>query len=64
MEATLAVARTAGSTGSLSPSVIRRWVERTCAAQGVRVAITDSAAIAQLVVLFGVPDTAPSGAVG
>jgi hypothetical protein len=45
--------------GALDPSVVRRWVERTCAAQGLRVTITDRAVIAQLVVLFGRAETAP-----
>ena len=39
--------------GALDSSVVRRWVERTCAEQGLRVAITDPATIAQLVALIG-----------
>lgn len=39
--------------GALDPSVVRRWVERTCAEQGLRVTITDPAIIARLVVLLG-----------
>ena len=45
--------------GALEASTIRRWVERTCAQQGLRVAITDRNALAQLVVLFGVTAPAP-----
>jgi hypothetical protein len=40
-------------TGALDPSVVRRWVERTCAEQGLRVAITDPNALAQVAALFG-----------
>ena len=39
--------------GALDPSVVRRWVERTCAEQGLRVTITDRCAIEQLALLFG-----------
>jgi hypothetical protein len=51
--AALRVARTSAAAGVLDPSVVRRWVEQTCAAQGLRVAITDGRVIAQLVTLFG-----------
>jgi hypothetical protein len=40
---------------ALDPSVIRRWIERTCAAQSLPVHITDPRALAQLVVLLGTP---------
>lgn len=36
----------------LDPSVIRRWVEQTCEAQGVPVAVSDSRVLAKLAVLF------------
>jgi hypothetical protein len=47
---------------ALDSSTVRRWVERTCAAQGLRVAITDPRALAQLVVLFA-PLVGSAGAV-
>ena len=62
MEATLPVARTPESTGALDASTVRRWVERTCAAQGLPVAITDPTAIAHLAVLLDVACPARSDA--
>ena len=44
--------------GALDPSAVRRWVERTCAEQDLRVLITDRSVLAQLVVLFGQPNDA------
>lgn len=37
----------------ISEEEVRAWVERSCAAQGVAVKITDRAAIAAVVVLLG-----------
>jgi hypothetical protein len=52
MQATEPVACEPESSGALDPSVIRRWLVRTCTAQGLPVTITDPAAVAQLAVLF------------
>lgn len=52
---TFKVASVRSSSGALDPSVIRRWVERTCATQGLPVLVTDPGAISQLVTLLGRP---------
>ena len=53
--ATFEVASGRSSSGALDPSVIRRWVERTCASQGLPVVVTDAGVISRLVVLLGQP---------
>jgi len=40
------------------PLAVRRWVEKTCAEQGVEVAVSDPQTIAKLVALLGVPTSA------
>jgi hypothetical protein len=40
---------------ALDPSVVRRWVERTCAAQGVPVVVTDAVVLAKVATLLGAP---------
>lgn len=62
MAATLPVAGTPESTRALDASTVCRWVERTCAAQGLPVAITDPTAIAHLAVLLNVTCPARSTA--
>lgn len=39
--------------GALDQSAVRRWVERTCAEQGIAVAISDTRTIACVVALLG-----------
>lgn len=53
--ATSKVARDTGSTPALDASTVRRWVQRTCEAQGVPVAVTDPSVLARIVVLLGAP---------
>ena len=40
-------------TVALDPSVFRRWLERSCAGQGLRVTVTDPQVLAQVAVLLG-----------
>ena len=42
-----------GVTSMPGPEVARAWVERTCAAQGVPVKVTDPGVIGAVVVLLG-----------
>lgn len=42
---------------AFDPSVVRRWVERSCAAQGLPAKITDPSALDRLAILFGPPPT-------
>jgi hypothetical protein len=60
--ATQPVAGRDGSPGALDASTVRRWVERTCAAQSLPVRINDPSAIAQLATLFGVQACAQAAA--
>ena len=47
-------ARTVGVMAvNVDPGVVRAWVERTCAAQGVPVKVTDRGVIEQTVALLG-----------
>lgn len=46
-------------TGALDRSALCRWVERTCAEQGIGVAVSDTRTIARLVALLGATNTAP-----
>jgi hypothetical protein len=50
--ATSTVARELRS-GALDQSAVRRWVERTCAEQGIAVAISDTRTIGRVVALLG-----------
>ena len=54
--ATHKVARGAGAV-ALDQSAVRRWVERSCAEQGIEVAVTDERTIAHLVTLLSVETT-------
>ena len=57
--ATTPVARSVRS-GAPDPSAVRRWVERTCAEQGVPIHITDPRTLTRLWVLFGMPGGGPT----
>ncbi len=57
--ATKKVARSPRS-GAPDPSAVRRWVERTCAEQGVPVHVTDPRTLAKLWTLFGMPGGGPT----
>jgi hypothetical protein len=37
----------------VDPIAVRRWVDKTCADQGVTVAVSDAATIARVVALLG-----------
>jgi hypothetical protein len=60
---TSTVVRDAGSFGALDPSVICRWVQRTCAAQGLPVVVTDATVLAKVATLLGGSDHGRSNTV-
>lgn len=50
--------------GAPDPLAVRRWVERTCADQGVDVAVSDDRTIARLAVLLDpTTGTCPTSAI-
>jgi hypothetical protein len=53
MGATRRVARDTVVSVAFDPLAVRRWVERSCAAQGVPVEVTDPSVLARVVVLLG-----------
>lgn len=53
MALTLSEPKAVGRVAPIDPEAVRRWVEATCAAQGVRVQIIDPAVLQQVVSLLG-----------
>ena len=60
MAATSPVARRNGSAVPLDASTIRRWVEQSCANQGLPVTVTDPGVLARIAILFRAPTCGPS----
>lgn len=55
--------RRAGLPGraDITPDAVREWVEASCAAQGIPVAVTEMAVLAQVAVLLGAPRRPQAG---